>query len=134
MRKAIIIGTNPEYDKYFFKLSEDNDFSFTPWELDVSTGCVHDQCIAYINDHIMANRFECDIDDLLYIGTKAHLTELDSVDIFIYKSDKFFGFINCDYIEYNDTTLDYDFNIIDSWILAYIHNKYSHKTEFYYYF
>jgi len=132
MNKAIIIGVSEDYSKYFFKVSADNDFSFTPWDLETTSGCVHDQCLTYLNDHIFYDRYECDIYDLDYVCSQENLDTNDKTDIFIYKTDEFLK-INCDFLIYNEKTLDYEFNLIHSWIVSYIYNKYQRKGTVYYF-
>ena len=41
--------------------------------------------------------------------------------------------INCDFLIYNEKTLDYEFNLIHSWIISYIYNKYQRQGTVYYF-
>lgn len=134
-KNIIIIGVSNDYSKYFFKLSPDNDFSFTPWSFELAdkdNGCIHDKCLEYISNDIFYGGYQAQIEDLDYICTKN--TPDSKTDIFIYQSDEFMNRINCDYLIFDEKTLDYSFNLFNSWILAHIYNKYNRNSSERYYF
>jgi hypothetical protein len=133
-KQIIIIGASEDYSNFFFKLSNDDDMSFTPWAFDLEVidgSCIYAKCLEFITNNIFYNQQSANIEHLSYVGSKH--TRDSVLDIFVYQSDLFMKNVKCDFLTYDDKTLDYDFNVINSWIIAYIYNKFS-RNEISYYF
>ena len=132
MKQVLIIGASEDFSQFYFKSMD--DFSFTPWVLDIDEkdyNCIHSTCLDYIEQNIFYSQLNIDIDNLYYVCTKNNFENNIYSDIFIYISNDFYDKISCDFLEYNDNTLDFEFNFINSWILAYIYNKFANQNIIY---
>lgn len=132
MKQVLIIGASEDFSHFYFQSMD--DFSFTPWVFNVNDDeydCIHLKCLEYIKNNIFYNQISSEIENLYYICTKNEFENDVYSDIFIYISNDFYTKISCDFLEYNDNTLDFDFNYINSWILAYIYNKFANQSIIY---
>lgn len=132
MKQVIVIGVNEDFSQFYFTSNE--DFSFTPWVYEITDDmqdCIYSSCLAYIKNSIFYSQIETDIDNLYYICSKNDYENEIYTDIFVYVSDEFHTKISCDFLQYNENTLDFDFNLINSWIIPYIYNKFANQNTVY---